>query len=72
MESTKYYVIEVEYVGCNDTVADPMAHRVEICTEIPRTNMSGEPRADGWLGTSNDWSRHARGCYETLEAAREH
>jgi hypothetical protein len=35
-----------------------------------RTNSSREIRTDGWLGTNNDWSRHAYGEHETVEDAR--
>jgi hypothetical protein len=34
-----------------------------------RTNMSHEPRAEGWLGTTNDWSETALGEFPDTAAA---
>lgn len=61
-----YYVIE-ETVVLNAT-ADATTYF--ITTEPGTTNMSHEVRTEGWLGTTNDISRHARGEFETLEEAR--
>lgn len=64
-----YYIIETNYVGPNaDQHID--VDLIEIRTEPARTNMSNEPRIEGWCGTTNDWSVHAHGEYETIEAAR--
>ena len=66
-----YYLIETQYAGPNtgdDRYAD--ADRIEISTRPALTNMSHEPRVNGWCGTTNDWAVHAHGEYESLEAAR--
>jgi len=69
--STTYYVIETEYVGPNqddDRYCD--ADRVVIQIVPGITNSSHEPRIEGWLGTTNDWSATAHGAYGNIEAAR--
>ncbi|GIV82736.1 MAG: hypothetical protein KatS3mg051_2090 [Anaerolineae bacterium] len=66
-----YYIIETQYVGPSRYGINPITrHHYDITTEPGTTNMSHEIRTDGWLGTTNDWSRHAHGEYETLEKAR--
>jgi hypothetical protein len=64
-----YYVIKSSYVGPN-----PQQHlnadTIGIYTVPGRTNSSREIRTDGWLGTTNDWSEHAHGEFETIEDAR--
>lgn len=34
------------------------------------TNCSGEPRLHGWLGTTNNIYREARGCVEVLRVSK--
>jgi hypothetical protein len=69
-----YYVLTCEYVGPN--TRDSAGNRqscnpvATIETQPGRTNQSGQERIEGWLGTTNDWSRTAHGEFETLEAAR--
>lgn len=64
-----FYVIEDKYVGPNqDQHVD--ADTITISTTPAKTNMSHEVKLHGWCGTTNDWSVHAYGEYETLEAAR--
>ena len=65
-----YYVIESEYVGPN-TQGRIDSHLVTITTDAPRTNLSHEVRLDGWIGTTNDTSRHAHGAYTSEDEARE-
>lgn len=71
-----FYVIETEYVGPNKQDSEghwigDTWHHWTIQTEPGRTNMSNEPREDGWLGTSNDWHANAHGRFDTLDAARQ-
>lgn len=64
-----FYVIEDKYVGPNqDQHVD--ADTITISTVPAKTNSSHEVKLHGWCGTTNDWSTHAYGEYETLEAAR--
>ena len=65
-----YYVIETRYVGpdADQHVDDDT---IEISTAPAETNMTHEPRTDGWCGITQDRSVYARGEYPTLEAARE-
>lgn len=67
----KYYVVECVYVGPNphsDGLVD--FDYFEVTTDVPVTNMSGKVHLNGWLGTTNDISRHAHGEFETEEDAR--
>lgn len=43
---------------------------IEIVSEIPRTNMSHEERAKGWLGQTNEYSSYAHGGFASIDAAR--
>lgn len=65
---TRYYLVERRYVGPERSGPAPR-HTIAITTEPPRTNMSGEIRLTGWLGTTNDWAEYAHGEYATLDAA---
>ena len=70
-----FYVISTSYIGPNQhTVNDARnildGDYYEICTTPGITNMSKEVRIDGWLGSTNDWSKTAHGEFETIEAAR--
>lgn len=64
-----YYIISEKYTGPNweEHLDSEMAW---IQTYPGRTNMSNEERTEGWLGTTNDWSKSAHGEYDTLEEAR--
>ena len=66
----KYYLVETTYVGPNiqDYLNDDL---IEIQTVPAYTNMSNEPKIDGWCGTTNDWCVNAYGEYDTLEEAKE-
>lgn len=35
--------------------------RYSVCARPGRTNQSGEPRLTGWLGTTDNVARYARG-----------
>lgn len=67
-----YYIVETKYVGPNPhdhRFVD--ADRIEISTSPAYTNSSHEKCTEGWCGTTNDWSIHAHGEYETIEEARD-
>ncbi len=67
----KYYVIESVYVGPNvDTEEWLDFDHFEITTDVPVTNMSGKVHLNGWLGTTNDISRHSHGEFVSEEDAR--
>lgn len=62
----KFYPIWLEYVGPNDVVGH-LKTRIRI-RKMPGTkNMSGEPCVDGWLGTTDDWSKTALGELDAAE-----
>lgn len=68
-----YYLIENDYVGPNsndERYWGAKGHYLAISEEPGRKNMSKEPCSDGWLGTTNDWSQHAHGEFETLAEAK--
>lgn len=63
-----YYVLTCTYAGPNpDQHPDDDVCTIE--TEPGRTNSSRETRTEGWLGTTNDWSRAAHGEFETKDEA---
>lgn len=62
----KFYVIEYTDI----TTQNPNFDHVVISEEPERTNMSNEVRTDGWCGTTNGTCVHARGEYDSIEAAR--
>ncbi len=68
-----FYLVSSEYVGPNttdsrgDIIGD--SETVKITKTPPTTNMSGDILINGWLGTTNDWSSHALGEFETLDDA---
>jgi hypothetical protein len=70
-----YYLVEKEYLGPDrrDSSGKPLgdARTLYIQLEPGRTNVSNEPRDLGWLGTTNDIDRWARGAFRTLEEARQ-
>jgi len=70
-----YYLIANKYVGPNvdDRDANARGNRdyYTIQTEPGTTNLSGEERTSGWLGTTGDWSETAMGEFETEAEARE-
>jgi len=61
----KFYIVETDFVGSGEGDF----HGVVITTKAPTTNMSGEIRLNGWLGTTNDWTSYAHGEYDSLEVA---
>ena len=69
-----YYPIRVAYTGINRADRHQYARgnrdHYEIRRAPGRTNMSHQPLTDGWLGTTDDWSRTALGECETLDQAR--
>jgi hypothetical protein len=69
MTQTKFYVLTCSYAGPN-----PQEHMDDdVCTietQPGRTNSSHEIKTDGWLGTTNDWSRSAHGAFDTEAEAR--
>jgi len=68
---TMFYVTTTENVGPNQNDNNHGEPIATISTEPSRTNSSGEIRVDGWLGQNNDWTSHAWGQFECIEAARE-
>ncbi len=67
----KYYVVESVYVGPNaDTAQWLDFDHFEVTTDVPVTNMSGKVHLNGWLGTTNDISRHSHGEFVSEEDAR--
>lgn len=48
----------------------PGTHRIEreITRSVPRTNLTHEPRVEGWLGAFNDVSAYAEGRYRVVSA----
>lgn len=66
-----YYIIERKYVGPNPYRAEYIdADEITISTIPALTNSSYQVRTDGWCGTTDDYSIHAHGAYETIEGAR--
>lgn len=66
-----YYIIEINYVGPNQTQDQYVdVDRIEISTSPAITNSSREKRTEGWCGTTNDWAVYAHGEYATVEEAR--
>lgn len=66
-----FYIVKTECVGPNqsdDRYAD--ADKIEIRDTTATTNISHEPRIEGWCGTTNDWAVYAHGEFDTIEAAR--
>jgi hypothetical protein len=39
---------------------------ISVDTRPGRTNLSGEERTEGWLGTTNDVAAHALGAFEVV------
>jgi len=68
---TKYYIIEHKYVGPNDDEMYFDVDDIKICSKPAKANLSGEVRTEGWCGTTDDWSVHAHGEYDSLDDARE-
>ena len=66
------YLQTVEWIGPLDhptARSDYYGREILVTSEPGLTNMSGEPRITGWLGTTNNWHRSAHGEYETVAAA---
>jgi hypothetical protein len=64
--TTKLYVVTIEDIQSNDITSDYAV----ITTEAPRTNLSGEVRENGWLGTTNNNNRNSHGSYTDMDSAR--
>lgn len=62
-----FYILSHEYTGPNEVVN---VYTVTVQTEPGETNMSHETQIEGYLGTTNDWSLHAHGEFETEDEAR--
>lgn len=64
----KYYVISHRYVGPN---IDQNMNKdtVGVFTTPACGNMSRQPIVAGWCGTTNGWSEHAHGEYNSLSEA---
>lgn len=61
----KYYIVETSYTGPNqqDHLNDDT---IEIRTSPAVNNQSQEPCIEGWCGSTEDWTVHAYGEYDTL------
>jgi len=63
MNDKKYYPILVEHVGPNGHGV--LNNRIRVSKEPGCKNLSRERCAEGWLGTTDDWSKTALGeCTE--------
>jgi len=63
MNDKKYYPILLEYVGPNGHGV--LNNRIRVLKEPGHKNLSRKPCAEGWLGTTDDWSKTALGeCTE--------
>lgn len=75
-EDIVYYLIHRVYAGPNHDQHELDAEQLIVQCEPGRTNMTHEPRIDGWLGTTNDWAEYARGEFvsadELVAYAAEH
>ena len=69
MAGKKYYLIQVRNVGIHSPKY-PVDTSYYIQVHPGATNQSGEPRTEGWLGTTNDIAEYACGEFGTLDAAR--
>ncbi len=58
-----FYAIDVTYVGPSKQ-PDHLYQRIRIQTKPGHTNMSGEEKVKGWLGTTNDWNHEALGEFD--------
>ena len=56
----EFFMVDVTFTNTGETRRD--GH-----TEIQRTNQSREPRADGWLGTTNNIDSQARGKFRVTK-----
>lgn len=67
-----FYLIRTRYEGPNQTAENfrDCEGYMTIETKPGGTNMSGEERTSGWLGTTNDWNKTACGEYDTTDEAR--
>ena len=68
-ETEKYYVVEVNWTGPDQTSARYIDYdRYEIATAPPR-NTSGNIQLSGWLGPDGFVARYAHGEHDSLAAA---
>ncbi len=71
-ETEKYYVVQINWVGPDQTSCKHIDFdRYEVTTEPPRNNSDGDIQLSGWLDTDGDVSRYAHGEYP-CRAAAEH
>jgi len=70
-ETDKIFLVEDEYIGPNRASKGQRAHLIRVLDTPARTNMSGEARITGWLGTTDDWYREALGEFSRTEAIEE-
>jgi len=68
----KYYPVSRESVRPDDLRSGITTEAVTIRTTPGRTNMSNEPRSEGWLGTTNDIAEYALGAFDTPDACRQY
>jgi hypothetical protein len=68
LTSPRWYLIEIKYIGPNRESKGRRAHMVRVLDQPARTNLSGEIRLEGWLGTTDDWDEHALGEFTKEEA----
>lgn len=64
-----FYILKSDYVGPNQE-QHKNSTKFFVQTVPGQTNSSHEDRTSGWLGTTNDWSLHAYGEFETLDEAK--
>ena len=64
------FLIENKYVGPKKDDSYNDLDTIEISTTPALTNLTDEPRIQGWCGTTLGWDLNAHGQYFTLEEAR--
>jgi hypothetical protein len=66
--SDKIYLIEIEYIGPDRESKGRRAHMIRALDSPEHTNLSREPRAEGYLGTTDNWRKEALGEFTPQEA----
>ena len=66
--SGKVCLVEIEYIGPNRKGKGRRAHMIQALDSPEHTNLSREPRAEGYLGTTNDWYKTGLGEFTHQEA----
>lgn len=76
-ENAVCWIISTSNIGSNrmsmgdENGSHPLFDEViEIVSEIPLTNMSGEEQEKGWLGANNEYSSYSHGGFASVESAR--